>query len=66
MNIKIGCTGWSYSGWSGTFYPRNLKSSEIFSFLTSLVPIHEKVSALILQLPPSLSFEEAKPRLGKL
>ena len=126
MNIKIGCTGWSYSGWSGTFYPRNLKSldwlqyyakifditeinstfyripdqeivrrwnadtprhfrftakfpsiithekrlenvsSEIFSFLTSLVPIHEKVSALILQLPPSLSFEEAKPRLDKL
>ena len=126
MNIKIGCTGWSYSGWSGTFYPRNLKSSdwlqyyakifditeinstfyripdqeivrrwnadtpkhfrftakfpsiithekrlenvssEVFSFLTSLVPIHEKVSAILLQLPPSLSFEEAKPRLVKL
>ncbi|MGH1566487.1 MAG: DUF72 domain-containing protein [Nitrosopumilus sp.] len=126
MNIKIGCTGWSYSGWSGVFYPRNLKSSdwlryyakifditeinstfyripdqeivrrwnvdtprhfrftakfpsiithekrlenvssEVFSFLTSLVSIHEKVSALVLQLPPSLSFEEAKPRLGKL
>ena len=41
-------------------------NSEIFSFLTSLVPIHEKVSALVLQLPPSLSFEEAKPRLDKL
>jgi uncharacterized protein YecE (DUF72 family) len=126
VNIKIGCTGWSYQGWSGTFYPRNLKSqdwlryysqifeiteinstfyripsqeivrrwnsdtprhfrftakfpsiithekrlervnSEVFSFLSSLIPIHEKVSALVLQLPPSLSFEEAKPRLEEL
>ncbi len=126
MNIKIGCTGWSYQGWSGTFYPRNLKSqdwlryysqifeiteinstfyripsqeivrrwnsdtprhfrftakfpsiithekrlervnSEVFSFLSSLIPIHAKVSALVLQLPPSLSFDEAKPRLEEL
>ncbi len=126
MQLKIGCTGWSYQGWSGTFYPKNLKSSEwlkyysqlfeiteinstfykipaqelvrrwnadtprhfrftakfpsvithekrldrvnseVFSFLASLSPIHEKISALILQLPPSLSFEEAKPRLEQL
>lgn len=126
MNIKIGCTGWSYQGWSGIFYPRNLKSSEwlkyyakifetteinstfyripaqeivrkwnadtpryfrftakfpsiithekrlegvnseVFSFLAALAPIHEKISALVLQLPPSLSFEEAEPRLTKL
>jgi len=126
LNVKIGCTGWSYQGWSGTFYPRNLKSSdwlkyysqifeiteinstfyrippqeivrrwnadtpkqfrftakfpsvithekrldrvnsEIFSFLSSLLPIHEKISALVLQLPPSLSFEEAEPRLEEL
>jgi len=126
MNIKIGCTGWSYQGWSGTFYPKNLKSSnwlkyysqifditeinstfykipsqemtrrwnietprhfrftakfpsvithekrlenvnsEVFAFLSSLSPIYEKITALVLQLPPSLSFEEAKPRLEKL
>jgi uncharacterized protein YecE (DUF72 family) len=126
MNIKVGCTGWSYQGWSGTFYPRNSKSqdwlryysqifeiteinstfyripsqeivrkwnadtprhfrftakfpsiithekrlekvnSEVFSFLSSLIPIHEKVSALVLQLPPSLSFDKAKPRLEEL
>ncbi len=126
MELKIGCTGWSYQGWSGTFYPKNLKSSEwlkyyshlfditeinstfykipaqeivrrwnaetprhfkftakfpsvithekkldrvnseVFSFLSSLAPIHEKISALVLQLPPSLSFEEIKPRLGEL
>jgi len=126
MEIKIGCTGWSYQGWSGTFYPKNLKSSnwlkyysqifsiteinstfykipsqeivrkwnadtprhfrftakfpsiithekklerantEIFSFLSSLSPIYEKISALVLQLPPSLTFNEAKPRLEEL
>jgi len=126
MNIKIGCTGWSYQGWSGTFYPKNLKSSdwlkyysqifditeinstfykipsqemtrrwnietprhfrftakfpsiithekrlenvnsEVFAFLSSLSPIYEKITALVLQLPPSLSFGEAKPRLEKL
>jgi len=126
MNIKIGCTGWSYQGWSGTFYPKNLKSSEwlkyysqifetteinstfykipaqeivrrwntdtprhfrftakfpsiithekrlervnseVFAFLSSLSPIYEKISALVLQLPPSLTFEESKPRLEEL
>lgn len=126
MNIKIGCTGWSYSGWSGTFYPKSMKSSDwlkyyaqifditeinstfykipdqsitkkwnddtldsfrftakfpsvithekrldkvesqVFSFLSALTPLYQKISALVLQLPPSLSFSEAKPRLEKL
>lgn len=126
MECKIGCTGWSYQGWSGTFYPKNMKSSEwlkyysqifditeinstfyripsqeivrrwnaetprhfrfsakfpsiithekrleranseVFSFLSSLAPIQEKISALVLQLPPSLAFDEAKPRLEGL
>ena len=126
MNIKIGCTGWSYRGWSGAFYPKNMKSSdwlkyysqifdlteinstfyripapeivrrwnadtprhfrftakfpsvithekrlksvnsEVFSFLASLSSIYEKITALVIQLPPSLSFEEAKPRLEDL
>ena len=34
--------------------------------MASLAPIREKISALVLQLPPSLSFQEAKPRLEKL
>ena len=126
MEIKIGCTGWSYDGWSGTFYPKKLARSEwlqyyskifsvteinstyykipdtnivkkwnsstpnsfqftakfpslithenklknvkqhVFKFLSSLVPMHDKVLALVLQLPPSLSFQEAKPRLNEL
>lgn len=126
MEVKIGCTGWSYQGWSGRFYPKNLKSSdwlkyyskifditevnstfykipdqaitrrwnadtprhfrftakfpsiithekrlervnsEVFSFLSALAPIYEKIQALVLQLPPSLTFEEARPRLTEL
>ena len=126
MQIKIGCTGWSYLGWSGTFYPKNMKSSDwlnyyskifnitevnstfyripdrsiterwnedtpddfrftakfpsvithekrldnvnadVFSFLSALTPLYQKISALVLQLPPSLSFSEAKPKLDKL
>jgi len=126
MNFKIGCTGWSYSGWSGTFYPKNVKSSDwlkyysqifditeinstfyripdqsitkkwnndtpdnfrftakfpsiithrkrlekinsdVFYFLAALTPLYQKISALVLQLPPSLSFDEAKPRLENL
>lgn len=126
MELKIGCTGWSYDRWSGTFYPKKLAKSEwleyyskifpiteinstyykipntsitkkwdsvtpdsfqftakfpaiithenklknvkqhVFAFLSSLVPLHDKLLALVLQLPPSLSFQEAKPRLDEL
>ena len=31
-----------------------------------MAPIQEKISALVLQLPPSLSFDEARPRLEGL
>ena len=126
MELKIGCTGWSYEGWSGTFYPKKLPKSswleyyskifpitevnstfykipdrettknwdtktsdsfsfsakfpsvithenkiknvkeQVFQFLSSITPLYEKIVALVLQLPPSLSFDEAKPRLEEL
>ena len=126
MELKIGCTGWSYDGWSGTFYPKNLSKSDwlkyyskifpiteinstyykipdrtitkkwnadtpdsfqftakfpsiithekklknvkehVFKFIFSFTPMFEKVMALVLQLPPSLTFSEAKPRLEEL
>ncbi|MDH3678012.1 MAG: DUF72 domain-containing protein, partial [Nitrosopumilus sp.] len=126
MELKIGCTGWSYDGWSGTFYPKKLEKSKwlqyyseifsiteinstyyripdqsitkkwnsdtpdsfrftakfpsiithehklkdvkehVFKFLYSCIPIYEKILALVLQLPPSLTFQEAKPRLEEL
>ncbi len=126
MDQKIGCTGWSYDGWSGTFYPKKLPKSQwlqyyseifpiteinstyykipnqsttkkwdsdtpdsfkftakfpavithenklknvkehVFHFLSAFSPLVEKVLALVLQLPPSLTFQEAKPRLEEL
>ncbi len=126
MEVKVGCTGWSYEGWLGTFYPKTLQSSNwlryysgIFSvteinstyyrtpnqavtkkwlydtpldfqfsakfpsvithdkrlrnvkshvgeFLSALRPLENKIFGLVLQLPPTLSFEEAKPGLEEL
>ena len=128
MEIRIGCTGWAYSAWQGTFYPKNIKQkdwlahySSIFDitevnssfyriptrqmtakwnsetppnfrfslkfpksithearldyekckdeargFFSGLEPLRSKISVLLLQLPPSLSFSEARPRLEVL
>ncbi len=119
MNTKIGCTGWSYPGWIGSFYPKAMPISgylkhysgifdmtEINStfykiptvctttkwfndtpkdftftakmpkqithdarlkpgpylgqFLDSIKPLESKMKILVIQLPPSLSFEEAE------
>ncbi len=128
MEIRIGCTGWSYSAWVGTFYPKSISQrdwlshyssifdttevnssfyriptkqitskwnnetpnnfkfslkfpksithearldynkckNELVQFLPSLEPLKQKIIVLLLQLPPSLSFHEAKPRLDVL
>ena len=128
MELKIGCTGWGYKEWEGTFYPRTVKRkdwlrhySSVFDitevnssfyhavsrqvaskwndetpkdfgfslkfpqkithdykldydssrealaqFLSGLEPLQEKIRVLVMQLPPSLEFEEAKPRLEAL
>ena len=126
MQISIGCTGWGYDGWIGSFYPKNLPKSaflrhyssvfditEINStfyaipgdiitrkwaaetpnhfkftaklpriithenrlaslsphleeFLHSIKPLGTKFLTALIQLPPSLSFDEAKPKLDHL
>jgi len=125
MEIKIGCTGWGYKEWEGTFYPRSIKTknwlahySSIFDitevnssfyhiipkqmsskwnietperfrfslkfpqkithenrlnyeksketlkeFFVGLEPLKQKIEILVLQLPPSLKFEEAKQQM---
>jgi uncharacterized protein YecE (DUF72 family) len=123
--LKIGCTGWGYSEWQGTFYPKTIKQKdwlrhysgifditevnssfyhlipksmaakwnnetpdnfrfslkfpqsithenklefgksrdELNRFFSGLEPLKKKIKVLVLQLPPSLDFETAKPRL---
>ena len=125
MEIKIGCTVWSYDGWIGPFYPNTLNQkdhlkhySSIFDitevnstfyripsqsmtqkwhhdtpenfiftaklpkiithdnrlkpgpyldqFLQSIKPLGSKMKVLVIQLPPSLSFEESRDKLEKM
>lgn len=126
MEVRIGCTGWSYEPWVDTFYPKNLQNSnflkyyssifdvtevnstfyripnqfmtkkwnketppnfrftaklpksithekrlqniqsEFEEFLKALEPLKAKILALVIQLPPSFSFDEARPRLEEL
>lgn len=126
MEISIGCTGWGYDGWIGSFYPKNTSASDFLryyssifditeinstfyripdksttrnwyfetpshfrftaklpkiithenklqntsayleKFLESMKPLDSKLSFILMQLPPSLSFEDAKPKLENL
>ena len=50
MNIKIGCTGWSYQGWSGTFYPKNLKSSNWLKYYSQIFDITE-INSTFYKIP---------------
>jgi len=126
MLTKVGCTGWSYDGWAGTFYPgTSIKSNwlkyysgvfdfteinstfyqipslimtkkwefdtpsdfrfsakfpsiitheqrlsdvkdYVHQFLEAMGPLQKKLIALVLQLPPTLSFSEARPRIDQM
>lgn len=125
LEISIGCTGWGYDGWIGTFYPKSLAKSDFLKHYSSIfdtteinstfyavpnsamtkkwyadTPNHFKFTAklpqiithdsrlgnlsvlesflqsvkflgskflfTLVQLPPSLSFDEAKPKLESL
>jgi uncharacterized protein YecE (DUF72 family) len=125
MYVKIGCTGWSYQGWIGPFYPKNMPSSDYLKhyssafdvteinstfykipsaittkkwfdqtpkdftftaklpkqithdnrlrpgpyldqFLDVIKSLESKIKMILIQLPPSLSFEESKINLEKM
>jgi len=50
MELLIGCTGWSYEGWSGTFYPSRLQSSEWLSYYSKIFDITE-INSTYYQIP---------------
>lgn len=125
MELRIGCTGWSYEGWVGPFYPKSMQDGDFLKhyskafditevnstfyriptramakkwhddtpenfrftakmpkvithegrlkpgpyldqFLDSIKPLGSKISILVIQLPPSLSFDESRPHLEKM
>jgi uncharacterized protein YecE (DUF72 family) len=50
MNITIGCAGWSYKDWIGTFYPKNLDVSEHLTFYSKYYD-HVEINATFYNLP---------------
>lgn len=50
MNLKIGCTGWSYEGWSGTFYPKSTKSSGWLRYYSTIFDFTE-INSTYYQIP---------------
>lgn len=42
MEVRVGCSGWSYRGWVGPFYPKNTKQEDylrVYSHIFSTVEI---------------------------
>src|ERR1700739_2584962 len=50
MQLKIGCTGWSYEGWKGSFYPKNTDPSNHLKFYSSIFDITE-INSTFYRIP---------------
>jgi uncharacterized protein YecE (DUF72 family) len=50
LEVSIGCTGWGYDGWSGQFYPKNLRPSEFLRFYSSVFDITE-INSTFYKIP---------------
>ena len=36
MTLNIGCSGWSYEGWKGNFYPKKMENKDYLSYYSKL------------------------------
>jgi len=41
MHFHVGCSGWSYDGWKGTFYPRGMPISKELAYYASVFDVVE-------------------------
>ena len=41
LEIRIGCTGWSYPAWQGTFYPKGLKENILLKHYSKIFNVTE-------------------------
>lgn len=51
----VGCSGWSYRDWSGTFYPEDLRSKDWFAFYAGVFGTVE-INNTFYRLPPPETF----------
>ncbi len=35
MTLNIGCSGWSYEGWKGNFYPKKMENKDYLSYYSN-------------------------------
>lgn len=50
MELRIGCTGWSYAGWAGPFYPRNMAASGYLSHYSASFDVTE-INSTFYRIP---------------
>jgi uncharacterized protein YecE (DUF72 family) len=50
LEIKIGCTGWSYEGWKDNFYPKNMEPTNHLKFYSSIFDITE-INSTFYRIP---------------
>ena len=50
MELKIGCTGWSYQGWVGPFYPKSLDTSHHLKHYSSIFDTTE-INSTFYRIP---------------
>ena len=50
MELKIGCTGWSYQGWMGPFYPKDMASTDYLKHYSSAFDVTE-VNSTFYRIP---------------
>ena len=55
MELKIGCTGWGYKEWEGTFYPRSIKTKNWLVHYSSIFDITEVNSSFYHIIPKQMS-----------
>jgi len=51
MDLKIGCTGWGYAAWQGTFYPKTIKQKDWLRHYSSIFGVTE-VNSSFYRIPP--------------
>jgi len=50
MDVKIGCTGWSYKGWIGPFYPKTMQSTDYLKHYAKTFGITE-INSTFYKIP---------------
>ena len=55
MELKIGCTGWGYKEWEGTFYPKTVKQKDWLRHYSSIFDVTEVNSSFYHIIPKQMA-----------